>query len=109
MERAPIKCPCGCERDLRPELERLLANIESAERRTSTADMNARSAEVVSKFDAEDCINTLALANAAGIAQHPTKYHLLLTALVLPPVHALIAARIRQILGQPAAAEGVRR
>jgi len=106
VERAPIKCPCGCERDLWPELERLLASIESAERRTSTAEVNARSAEVVSTFDAEDCINALALANAAGIAQHPTKYHMLLTALMIPPAHALIAARIRQLLGQPAAAAG---
>ena len=109
MERAPIKCNCGCGRDLRPKLEHLLAAIEAGERRVATDEMNQMSAEAVSGFDAADCITTLELAAAAGNAQHPTKYHLLLTALVMPAVHAVIAARIRQIHGQPAPAEGVRR
>lgn len=109
MERAPIKCSCGCGEDLRAHLEAALRGIEANERRMPTDKLNNASAEMVAEFTAEDCLRTILLLEQTANGPQFTRYHTLLTALAAPPVHALIAARIRQILGQPAAAEGVRR
>ena len=104
MQPAKTTCRCGCGKDLREELERHLEGIEDAERSCPTTVMNQKAAELLQGFDAHDCLKLLFLANEMGRSVKPSKYHLLLLGFMIPTAHAAIAARMRQILRETAAA-----